>query len=235
MLQNEFFRVQSFNPDLPEETWELVFEKTTSGAYSQSLGWGKYKIVFSGGGGSGGAGSATHSNYQNWARDGAPGEESYIITRIGYGSTRVYSGIIGEGGKSSYAYARYSQAVDATATAGNAGSGYENGTKGGAKTGKGEGLSDCSAAAGGAGGGSTSLQLGDSGGTIFAEGGNGGQASADQIGSVSAGVGGSGGTSSGTGAAGGAGAFGYKSAATSGAGTDGYIKIYKSNIYPNAN
>lgn len=234
MLQNEFFRVQSFNPDLPEETWELVFEKNTSGAYSQSLGWGKYKIVFSGGGGSGGASSATHSDHQNWARDGAPGEESYIITTISYDATRVYSGIIGEGGKSSYAYARYSALVDATATAGNAGSGYENGTKGGTKTGKGELSSDCSAAAGGAGGGSTSLQLG-SGATIFAKGGNGGQASADEIGSVSAGVGGSGGASSGTGAAGGAGAFGYKSAATSGAGADGYVRIYKSNIKPNAN
>jgi hypothetical protein len=235
MLQNEFFRVQSYNPDLPEETWELVFEKNTSGAYSQSLGWGKYKIVFSGGGGSGGASSATHWNYQDWANNGSAGEESYIITTISKGSTRVYSGIIGEGGKSSYAYARYSALIDATATAGNAGSGYENGTKGGTKTGKGEGESDCSAAAGGAGGGSTSLKLASSGGTIFAKGGNGGAASADRIDSVSGGIGGSGGTTSGTGAAGGNGALGYKGPATSGAGADGYVRIYKSNIKPNAN
>jgi hypothetical protein len=233
MLQNEFFRVQSYNPDLPEETWELVFEKNTSGAYSQSLGWGKYKIVFSGGGGSGGASSATHWNYQDWANNGSAGEESYIITTIGYDATRVYSGIIGEGGKSSYAYSRYDETP--TVTAGNAGVGYENGTKGGTKSGMGESVADRSGAAGGAGGGSTSLTLGSSGGTIFAKGGNGGAASADRIDSVSGGIGGSGGTTSGTGAAGGNGAFGYRGPATSGAGADGYVRIYKSNIKPNAN
>lgn len=228
MLQKGFFRTQSSNPDLPPDEWTLVDEITTPGAYSTTLSWGRYKIELSGAGGSGGASSATHADYKNWANNGSNGELTTNIINVFYGTSKTISGIIGQGGRSSYAD---SHPTPATATAGNGGTGYANGTRGNTVT-RAAGLgADRSAAAGGAGGGSSNLNI-DNVLTSVARGGNGGTSCADELPVTTAGTGGSGGVSSGTGASGGAGRFGYKVAATSGAGSNGFVRIYKSNVYP---
>ena len=236
MLLKSFFMLNSYNPNLPKEEWTLVKEIKTAGAYNESLGWGKYRIEISGGGGSGGASSATHSDYRNWANNGSAGELLSTIINVEYETSKTISGIIATGGQPSSAYGRIKRVGDiyiwdGYVSAGAGGTGYTAGQCGSTKYGHGQTASDGSAAAGGAGGGSSSLNI-DGILTLVAKGGNGGAASADEIKEVSAGVGGSGGISSGTGAAGGAGAFGYKNPATSGAGANGYVRIYKSNIMP---
>ena len=236
MLLKSFFMLNSYNPNLPKEEWTLVKEIKTAGAYNESLGWGKYRIEISGGGGSGGASSATHSDYRNWANNGSAGELLLTIINVEHETYKTISGIIATGGQPSSAYAKIkfvggTFTWDGYVSAGLGGNGYASGGQGSTKYGIEKGLGDGSAAAGGAGGGSSSLNI-DGILTLVAKGGNGGAASADEIKEVSAGVGGSGGISSGTGAAGGAGAFGYKNPATSGAGANGYVRIYKSNIMP---
>lgn len=242
MLLKTFFMLNSYNPNLPKEEWTLVKEIKTAGAYNESLGWGRYRIEISGGGGSGGASSATHSDYRNWANNGSAGELLSTIINVAHEATKTINGTIATGGLSSSAYGKmdrvwnpitqkYEYKWAGYVSAGAGGNGYASGGQGRTKYGSGEDLGDGSAAAGGAGGGSSSLLI-DGVLTLVAKGGNGGAASADEIKEVSAGVGGSGGVSSGTGAAGGAGAFGYKNPATSGAGANGYVRIYKSNIIP---
>lgn len=243
MLLQGFFRVRPYNPKIVQEVWTLVDNITAAGPYYKQLDWGKYKIVISGGGGSGGAGSATHSDYRNYARDGSAGQQLETVISVERKATKTLTGIIATGAASSYAYAQkgkgtYDPMTQTTkytpvytVTAGEPGTGYASGTKGSTNGGKGQASDDSSGASGGSGGGSTSLSV-DNVLTLLAKGGNGGIGSADEIGESAAGIGGSGGVSSGTGAAGGKGVFGYKQAATSGAGANGYVKIYKSNIFP---
>lgn len=245
MLLNGFFITESHNPDLPPETYsDLVYTKTTSGNYSTSLGWGKYKIVFSGGGGSGAA--LAYGNTESHTQEnGKKGEEKTVYVSVYHDTTKIISGIIGSGGSRSYAKAlHHVQAPilnppSGTATAGNAGSGYQNGSKGSTKlytklhkrTGYADGIWDEYAIAGGSGGGSTSVVV-DGVFNSSARGGNGGGGSQQFIGTVSGGTGAGGGISNGTGASGGSAASKYNGECYSTAGTSGYVKIYKSNLKP---
>lgn len=234
-LQKGFFKTQSSNPILPPEEWTLDEEFTTAGSYSTSLDWGKYKIVISGGGGAGGASASTHDTSRNWANAGSAGEELTIMVSVPNGENKTVSGIIASGGGTSYAYAHktYSGGT-VTATLGAIGTGYGNGTQGTRATyivPQPTANSDCSAGAGGSGGGSTSLEI-DGILNSVARGGNGGACRADQISARAGGTGGSGGISGGTGAAGGGGAYYRNGGGYSGAGSDGYVRVYKSNLYP---
>lgn len=246
MLGKGFFFTESHNPDFPPETYDdLVYENTTAGNYSTALDWGKYKIVFSGGGGSGAAIAYGSTEFTDkYANNGSNGEQKTIYVNVGIDETKTISGIVASGGKSSTAKGRRDKSItDSSATAGNAGTGYANGTKGGAKRSASRHKAaqsgyDGYAAAGGSGGGSTSVVV-DSDTPMVARGGNGGNARihlpsyiAGQIDNVSGGTGGSGGVSSGTGASGGTRAAKYDGTATSGAGANGYIRIYKSNLKP---
>lgn len=203
------------------ETYTLIKE-IPAGEYSETLPWGKYKILISGGGGSGGVGAATHDDWRNWFNAGSAGEEIEMIIKVKRNQTKIISGIVGTGGKECFA------SVAPDWISGDAGVGYENGQKGLGYTYWG---GDRSAAVGGSGGGSSSLLL--DGELTIAKGGNGGDANADEIGPISyGGNGGSGGVDNGTGASGGAGGFGYKGASWGKAGSDGYVKIYQSDVYP---
>lgn len=223
------------------EVYTEVFASTTGGAYSTSLGYGRYKIVISGGGGSGSSvalrKTGSVSNRKQYG--GSAGEEKTIMIDVPNGQTWTFSGTVGTGAAGSSTYAGSSSSSQ---SAGAAGIGYANGTRGSTKnfvvannnqdTGYG-------AMAGGSGGGSTSLFVNGVSNSV-ARGGNGGSASLYNnywtgTESVSGGTGGSGGISNGTGAAGGAASYGAgsNSGNTSGAGADGYIRIYKSSIYPN--
>ena len=201
-LQKCFFRVQSSNPVLPPETWTLVQEIAVAGAYNTTIGWGKYKIVISGGGGAGGASASDHATPRNWANNGSAGEELTIMVTVPNGENKTGYANGGLGGQAIY----YDDREPAL-------------------------TSDTSAAAGGSGGGSTSLEI-DGVLNSVARGGNGGACRADQVATQSGGVGGSGGVGSGTGAAGGAGRYTRTGGGYSGAGKNGYVRIYKSNLYP---
>lgn len=225
------------------EVYTEVFANTTGGAYSTSLGYGRYKIVISGGGGSGSSVALrkTDSVSNRTQYGGSAGEEKTIMIDVPNGQTWIFSGTVGTGGASSSTYAGTSSHSQ---SAGAAGTGYESGIQG---TTKYFGVTDgvntgWGAMAGGSGGGSSSLSVNGELNTVV-KGGNGGGASlynAAPMGSVGThivygGTGGSGGVSDGTGAAGGAASYGAGSSSgnTSGAGADGYIHIYKSSIYPN--
>lgn len=212
------------------EEWVLI-NTLTPGSYSETLGFGKYKIVYSGGGG-GGAATSCYNEGTRTAGSGSAGEEYTYYFDIGFGETETLSGVVGAGGTGGYAYGKH-----ATGTAGTGGSGYASGGNG---TKAGNTSSFPYMTAGGGGGGSTSLMI-DSILQTIAKGGNGGTGhirrnSASQHYYGYGGTGGSGGTSSGTGAGGGAGALSASSssgnAVTGGSGADGYVKIYKSNFYP---
>lgn len=247
MLGKGFFFTESHNPDLPTENYDdMVYEKTTAGNYSTALDWGKYKIVFSGGGGSGAAIAYGSTENERYANAGSKGEEKTVYLNVMVNESKTISGIIASGGQPSSARGRRDEPLGwASATAGNAGTGYANGTKGGAKTTYGQHSTnqvnyDEYGAAGGSGGGSTSVAINNETPTV-ARGGNGGNARIhltrnyshySDLGNVSGGAGGSGGFSSGTGASGGAGAAKYDGTTTSGAGANGYVRIYKSNLKP---
>ena len=231
MLLKGFFRTQSSNPDWPTEEWTLVEQITTPGSYSTTLGWGRYKIELSGAGGSGGASSSAHSSWRNYANNGAAGKLFSAIIEVALGDTRTISGIIGSGGKSSTARG-YDNAAGSYSV-GAVGTGATNGTKGTGQVANNETqhhTTTSAAAAGGSGGGSTSAV-----GIGTAAGGAGGDCRAensyDKLANGTGGTGGSG-SNQGNGASGGAGSFGYDTLATSGAGSNGYVKIYKSNLYP---
>lgn len=229
------------------ETYTQVYSKTTGGNYSTTLGYGKYKIVISGGGGSGSSVALrkTGSVQSRTQYGGSAGELKTIMIDVPYGQTWSFSGTVGTGGKGSSTYAGTSAHSQ---SAGAAGTGYANGTQGSTRyfmvsNYPGSDFQDAGygAMAGGSGGGSTSLFVNGVSNSV-ARGGNGGSASLVNrysIGSgtesVSGGTGGSGGISNGTGAAGGAASYGAGSSSgnTSGAGTNGYIRIYKSSIFPN--
>ena len=230
------------------ETYTQVYSKTTGGNYSTTLGYGRYKIVVSGGGGSGSSVAIrkTGSIQSRTQYGGSAGELKTIMIDVPYGQTWTFSGTVGTGGSGSHTYAGTSAHSQ---SAGAAGTGYANGTQGSTRyfmvaNYPGVDSSDAGwgAMAGGSGGGSTSLFVNGVSNSV-ARGGNGGSASLYNAGpmgyvgtqSVSGGTGGSGGISNGTGAAGGAASYGAgsNSGNTSGAGTNGYIRIYKSSIFPN--
>lgn len=231
MLLKGFFRTQSSNPDWPTEEWTLVQQITTPGSYSTTLGWGRYKIELSGAGGSGGASSSAHASYLNYANNGAAGKLFTAVIEVALDNTRTITGIVGSGGKS--CTARGYDNGNGSYSVGAAGTGATNGTKGTGQVVNTEtavGRITSAAAAGGSGGGSTSAV-----GIGTAAGGAGGNCralnSANRQANGTGGAGGSG-SNQGNGASGGAGKFGYDALATSGAGSNGWVKIYKSNVYP---
>ena len=227
MLLKGFFRTQSSNPDWPTEEWTLIDQVTTPGSYSKTLGFGKYKIELSGGGGSGGAAAgADRDSSDNYGRNGSAGKLFISIIEVSVGTTRTISGIVASGGGA--ARARGGEDEPADFTAGSAGTGATNGTKGTGEKHTGGGIGVTNAAVGGSGGGSTSAV-----GIGTAAGGAGGNAHAEGNHS-SNGHGGAGasGTNQGDGASGGVGRFVRNGQATSGAGSNGWVKIYRSTTYP---
>lgn len=231
-LQNGFFKTQSSNPVLPPEEWTLVYENTTPGSYSTTLGWGKYKVVLSGAGGSGGAAASGKYSNQNYADAGEAGKLLTGYTNVLHDTTSTISGVIGSGGKASSAFGN--DTTQGSYTVGAAGTGAVNGVQGTGQVKNTYQSGYTSAgAAGGSGGGATSAS-----GIGTAAGGRGGNCralnSATPVSQVAVGTGGAGGTGSneGDGAPGGAGKFAHATTATSSNGSDGYVRIYKSNIYP---
>lgn len=223
------------------EYYTQVFGQNTGGNYSQTLSYGKYKIVISGGGGSGSSVASRNTEYirNRTQGNGTAGEQITTYLNVPFGQTYTVSGTVGAGAGGSSTDSRSSYH---SYSAGTPGSGYNAGTAGTLNR-----RDHNPVMAGGSGGGSTSLFVN---GSLWnnAKGGNGGGATlqyARNIStnppsdwnnlSVSGGTGGNGGTNSGTGAAGGAATFGAgsSSANTSGAGGNGYVYIYKSSIYPN--
>lgn len=241
MLLNCFFLTESHNPDLPEEEWTLVYENTTPGAYSQNFGWGKYKVVMSGGGGSGAAlirySSAVNMEGNDCYNGAAAAQETAFVNVLS-GENKTFSGIIGAGGGGSYVLL---DGAATNASYGAVGTGYQNGStantiyryvdsEGGVIR------NNTGAWVGGSGGGSTGLEI-DGVLVATAAGGNGGNVGVNYGGYKMSygGTGGSGGTTSGTGSAGGANVnvrSQYSTSRTSGAGDNGYVRIYKSNLKP---
>lgn len=233
MLGKSFFVTESHNPDLPPETYdELVYENTTAGNYSTSLSWGKYKIVISGGGGGGAAAGWNEASGTRYAENGHQGAVKNVYVSVFHNDTLTINGIIGTGGGGARARARH----DNYNVVGSGGAGYQNGANGQMQQAIYErpgGPSLEAVTSGGGGGGSTSVEW-DNTVQDIAAGGNGGTArqSSYKIWGYG-GTGGSGGTTTGTGAAGGTGAATYGNSQQNGtAGSDGYIRIYKSNLMP---
>lgn len=222
-LLNPFMRITT-------EQWTLIDEHG-AGSYSDTLSWGNYKIILSGGGGAGGASASNHQTSRNWANNGSNGEKIEVMVAVAQNDTKTITGIVGTGAAASYAWASKTQSPYVQVTKGAVGTGYGNGSQGTSdvQAAGGSGY-DHSAAAGGSGGGSSSFVI--DGITHIAKGGNGGSCRADQVSAQSGGTGGSGGVSAGTGATGGAGAYYRNGGGYSSAGQDGYVMIYKSNIYP---
>lgn len=226
MLGKSFFFTESHNPDLPPEEWTEVSTHTTAGAYSDSLAWGKYKIVISGAGGGGAAAGWDESSGTRYAENGYKGEEKTIYVNVDYGNTLAISGTIGAGGGGAAARIQHTNYN----YAGSGGTGYQNGSSGTIQTYSGQFFH--ANTAGGGGGGSTSIEW-DSDVQSVANGGNGGTARYSNIVWGYGGTGGSGGTTSGTGASGGIGSATYGSSQQwAGNGSDGYVKIYVSNLKP---
>lgn len=228
MLQNGFFLVESHNPNLPPEEWTEFYINTTAGAYQTSLPWGKYKIVISGAGGGGAACGWNEAHGTRYGENGKSGEEKTVYVEIPVYSVLTVSGIIGTGGEGGYARTEHTNINHG----GYGGVGYTNGVDGSNELyyvfNNMEG-----SASGGGGGGSTSVEWNSTVQEVAA-GGNGGNARHGKYDIWGyGGTGGNGGTSSGTGSAGGTGygAFSNKQL-VGGTGTDGYIKIYQSNLKP---
>lgn len=241
MLLKGFFRTDAYNPDKPQETWTLVYEKTTAGAYSENFGWGKYKVVMSGGGGSGAAmirdSSETEMGFV-YCQNGYAGAEKTVLLDVLSNETKTFSGIVGSGGGGSTVKLTRTGVSNGSATYGAVGTGYANGATANRKYEYSASQQPFNAGAwvGGSGGGSTSLLV-DNVLSATAAGGNGGGARVNynSYKTSEGGAGGSGGTTSGTGASGGANVSVKVSSTTtktSGNGDTGYIKIYKSNLKP---
>lgn len=230
VLLNSFFRANSYNPDLPAETWTLVFAKETGGSYNTTLGWGKYKFEMSGGGGSGGAASRRSgiSSSSASASSGGAGYKTSGSFKIYNSETKYINGVVGTGATGNRVD------YNGTNTLGQAGTGEHNGVRG-TMTAKEayEGFSssypDFFSRASGSGGGSSSLYI--AGAKISeASGGQGGKATT-QVGTHTGGLGGNNGGLSGTGVSGGGSAAGSGTQISAG-GATGYIKIWKSNLRP---
>lgn len=209
------------------EAWTEIYNKGTPGSYSQTLGFGKYRIVMSGGGGAGGVAMNTDRLFDAKVWDGSAGELQDFYFNVADGETINVSGVVGAGAGQSSIRGR---ALEVITTIGTPGTGYASGTNGaavGIYTG-----GDHYGSVSGSGGGSTNANVG--GTNHIAKGGNGGSASdGHNSGTRQPGTGGSGGVSSGTGAAGGMGRrSSIPGSVNSDAGSNGYIRIYKSNFYP---
>lgn len=229
MLGKSFFVTESHNPDLPPEIYgELVYENTTAGNYSTSLPWGKYKIVISGGGGGGAAAGWNEASGTRYAENGYKGAVKNVYVSVFRNDTLTINGIIGTGGGGAAARARHADYN----YAGSGGAGYQNGANGQIQISTTFVPLDA-VTSGGGGGGSTSVEW-DNTVQSIAAGGNGGTArQSDYKIWGYGGTGGSGGTTTGTGATGGVGAQTYGNSQQNGtAGSDGYIRIYKSNLKP---
>lgn len=237
MLGKGFFLTESHNPDLPPEEWTEVSTHTTAGAYSDSLAWGKYKIILSGAGGGGAAAGWSEAHGTRYAENGYKGEEKTIYVNVAYGNTLAISGTIGAGGGGAAARIEHTNYN----YAGAGGTGYQNGSSGTIQIDV-PSVSFQANTSGGGGGGSTSIEW-NSNIQSVANGGNGGTARyLHQKGTAIiniwgyGGTGGSGGTTAGTGASGGTGSATYGSSQQyGGIGTDGYVKIYVSNLKPGQN
>lgn len=225
MLGKEFFLTESHNPDLPPEEWSFVTEFTTPGEHPQSLSWGKYKVVMSGGGGSGGAVSQFRGNdNSHYARNGNKGYTTTVFFEILSGQLKTINFFVGAGGNSAHVGGSSNYKGG---WAGSGGIGYKNGSNGTYSSNEGWGN------AGSGGGGGSSAVLID--GVLVAEaaGGQGGTAYSVYVGTKTGGLGGNGGGAYGDGVSGGAGVgTGGSSSYTSGAGANGYVRIYKSNLKP---
>lgn len=230
MLGKGFFLTESHNPNLPAEEWTLFYEKTTAGSDSTTLPWGKYKIVISGAGGGGAAAGWNESSGARYAENGYAGEEYIEPLEVAKNQNTTITFTIGASGGGAAARARH----DNYNYAGSGGTGYQNGSSGTIQkyTTTGQFPLVDAVTAGGGGGGSTVLGINLS--WFFARGGNGGTARQSHYGIWGyGGTGGSGGTTAGTGAAGGTGSATYgNSQQWAGNGSDGYIKIYVSNLKP---
>ena len=219
------------------ETWTLIAYWASGESYSVQLGFGRYLIQMSGGGGSGSSIARRSGQVQNRSQqNGFSGEYKDFIVTVPHNNTYTISGLVGTGATGSHTYARSSYSEK---WAGNPGSGYQYGSAG-TVTGTGDTLQ----LAAGSGGGSTSFYVNGSL-WAYARGGNGGSCSiqyyVDRLShggtwkslSATGGAGGSGGITNGTGAAGGAATYGEgtNSSNTSGAGGNGWVRIYKSSLY----
>ena len=226
-----------------DEYYTEVYSKTTGGSYSESLSYGRYKIVISGGGGSGGACiREVNAGTLDFNQNGFAGEEKTIYIDVPFGETKTASGTVGSGASGATVSIASGNGGTVSSAYGAVGTGYQNGATANPKyavTRTGVQATQSWGLVGGSGGGSTSLLI-DSELNAVAVGGNGGTNRINDSGwrYSNGGAGGSGGTTSGTGAAGGASAYwiGYNNhgahTATSGAGASGYVRIYKSSIYP---
>ncbi|MBO5704946.1 MAG: hypothetical protein J6R99_02920 [Alphaproteobacteria bacterium] len=206
------------------EIWTEVYSKTTSGSFSQSFGFGKYKVVLSGAGGSGGLSAKSTSGNAPLAGAGSAGEKKEFYFNVSEDDSQTVAGKIG-----AHASASHIRLQDNIAESGTPGTGYASGTSGETESGIRE------AGVAGSGGGSSNATV--DGVNHIAKGGNGGYARPTLTSdSLTGGVGGSGGVSSGTGAAGGSGKAEYIAYPPtdyySNTGSNGYIRIYKSNFYP---
>lgn len=231
MLQNGFFLVESHNPNLPPEEWTEFYINTTAGAYQTSLPWGKYKIVISGAGGGGAACGWNSAHGTRYAENGYAGNVNTVYVVVANGETLDVSGIVGAGGTGGYARTEHANINHG----GYGGTGYQSGANGTNQLTYYEQIAynQNASASGGGGGGSTSVYY-NGGVQAIANGGNGGNGRQSKYSIWGyGGVGGNGGTTSGTGASGGTGygAFSNKQL-IGGTGTDGYIKIYQSNLKP---
>lgn len=223
------------------EYYTEVYGKTTGGAYSESLSYGRYKIVISGGGGSGGAViREQNAGTMDLNQNGYAGEEKTIYLDVPFGITKTISGTVGSGAGGASVYISADAAPKSiSASYGAVGTGYQNGNTANIKYEILRSYPGSWGSVGGSGGGSTSLLI-DGDLNSVAAGGNGGTNRINENGwhYSNGGAGGNGGTTSGTGAAGGTRAYwvcyeGHgANTVTSGSGTNGYIHIYKSNIYP---
>lgn len=234
--------IKQLYPNPADETWTLYssFAPTDETSdYSIVLPFGKYKFVFSGGGGAGSSAAARQGFNSRTQTNGSAGEELTYYLNVPHGSTKTAHGVIGKGAAGSFTSSR---STYSTHTVGAPGTGYESGSSGG---GEHHDESDEIAVASGSGGGSTSLEITEDSYISIAKGGNGGRVVASSnfgsstpvyihVYTYNGGTGGSGGTTNGTGAAGGTSTYGTGSgsANTSNSGSNGYVYIYKSNIYP---
>lgn len=228
MLQNGFFLVESHNPNLPPEEYNtLVYESNTPGSYSNTLGWGKYKIVISGAGGGGAACEWNSQHGIRYAEKGKNGEEKTVYVEVPVYSVLTVSGIIGAGGEGGYVRTEHA----GTNRGGYGGVGYTNGADGSNELYYVFAIEG--SASGGGGGGSTSVEWHSTVQEIAA-GGNGGNARQSEYNIWGyGGSGGNGGTTTGTGSAGGAGVSALSNnQLIAYTGSAGYVKIYKSNLMP---
>lgn len=102
-LQKCFFLTDSYNPNEPEDEWTLVYEKTTAGSDTLNLGWGKYKIEASAGGGGGAAALGGFASSQGYfansaGASGGTGAYGSAIIEYTVNSTDTLTFTVGAGG-----------------------------------------------------------------------------------------------------------------------------------------